>query len=87
MKFGDFELSIIRECSFRLDGGAMYGVVPKTLWAKTSAVDEQNRVLLSCNLLLIDTPKAKVLVETGMGDRWSAVERERYDLKNPGGTV
>lgn len=80
MKFGDFELSIIRECSFRLDGGAMYGVVPKTLWGKSATTDEYNRVLLSCNLLLIDTGRAKVLVETGMGDRWSEVERQRYDL-------
>ncbi len=80
MKFGDFELSIIRECSFRLDGGAMYGVVPKTLWSKSATTDEYNRVLLNCNLLLIDTGRAKVLVETGMGDRWSDVERERYDL-------
>jgi glyoxylase-like metal-dependent hydrolase (beta-lactamase superfamily II) len=80
LKFGDFELSIIRECTFRLDGGAMYGVVPKTMWAKADPPDEQNRVLLSCNLLLIDTGKAKVLVETGMGDRWSEKERQRYDL-------
>jgi glyoxylase-like metal-dependent hydrolase (beta-lactamase superfamily II) len=80
LKFGDFELSIIRECTFRLDGGAMYGVVPKTLWAKGAPPDEQNRVLLSCNLLLIDTGKAKILVETGMGDRWSDIERQRYDL-------
>ena len=85
MKFGDFELSIIRECTFRLDGGAMYGVVPKTMWSKVAAADQDNRVELSCNLLLIDTGKAKVLVETGMGDRWSEVERQRYDLKTLAG--
>jgi glyoxylase-like metal-dependent hydrolase (beta-lactamase superfamily II) len=81
LKFGDFELSIIRECTFRLDGGAMYGVVPKSLWAREAQPDQENRVLLSCNLLLIDTGRVKVLVETGMGDRWSEVERRRYDLK------
>jgi glyoxylase-like metal-dependent hydrolase (beta-lactamase superfamily II) len=81
MRFGQFDLSIIRESAFRLDGGAMFGVVPKTMWAKGSPTDEHNRVLLSCNLLLIDTGEARILVETGMGDRWSEVERQRYDLK------
>lgn len=80
MKFGNFNLYIIRECTFRLDGGAMFGVVPKTMWEKTVNSDDANRVLLACNLLLVDTGKHKVLVETGMGDRWTAKEKERYDL-------
>ncbi|HEY9732214.1 MAG TPA: MBL fold metallo-hydrolase [Drouetiella sp.] len=82
MKFGDFELSIVRECTMKLDGGAMFGVVPKTLWNKVSPADEQNRILMTCNLLLIDTGTNKVLVETGMGERWSDKERERYELKS-----
>ena len=73
MKFGKFNLEIVRESSFRLDGGAMYGVVPKTLWSRGVDVDEANRVLLNCNLLLIETPKGRVLVETGMGNRWSDI--------------
>jgi glyoxylase-like metal-dependent hydrolase (beta-lactamase superfamily II) len=81
LKFGEFELSIVRECTFKLDGGAMFGVVPKTLWSRQSAADELNRVLLACNLLLIETPNARVLVETGMGDRWSEKEKERYEVK------
>ncbi len=81
MKFGNFELSIIRESVFKLDGGAMFGVVPKTMWGKLSPADELNRVVLACNLLLIDTGAAKVLIETGMGDRWSDKERERYGLE------
>lgn len=80
MKFGQFQLSIIRESRFRLDGGAMYGVVPKTLWQRGVDVDELNRVNLNCNLLLIESDHGKVLVETGMGNRWSDIERERYDL-------
>ncbi len=55
VKFGDFELSIIKECTFKLDGGAMFGVVPKPLWNKVSPSDELNRVPLHCNLLLIET--------------------------------
>ena len=81
MQFGKFNLHIIRECHFKLDGGAMFGVVPKTLWNKVSPSDELNRIPLACNLLLIETPKARVLVETGMGPRWSGKERERYEVK------
>lgn len=82
MKFGKFDLSIIRECVFKLDGGAMFGVVPKSLWSKQLPADEQNRIAMVCNLLLIDTGDKKLLVETGMGDRWSEKERERYGLKS-----
>ena len=81
MKFGQFELSIVRECSFKLDGGAMFGVVPKVMWDKVSPADQANRVPLVCNLLVIETPKGKVLVETGMGPRWTAKEIDRFELK------
>jgi glyoxylase-like metal-dependent hydrolase (beta-lactamase superfamily II) len=81
VKFGDFELSVVRECAFKLDGGAMFGVVPKTLWNKLSPADELNRIAMVCNLLLIQTPTSKILVETGMGGRWSEKECERFDLR------
>lgn len=81
MEFGDFELAIVRECMFKLDGGAVFGVVPKTLWNKVSPADEFNRIPMACNLLLIDTGTKKVLIETGMGSRWTDKERERFQLK------
>jgi glyoxylase-like metal-dependent hydrolase (beta-lactamase superfamily II) len=59
----------------------MFGVVPKTLWSKVTLADEVNRIPLACNLLLIETPEARVLVETGMGNRWDAKERQRYQLE------
>jgi glyoxylase-like metal-dependent hydrolase (beta-lactamase superfamily II) len=82
VKFGKFDLSIVRECMFKLDGGAMFGVVPKTLWNKSLPADEENRVYMACNLLVICTPNGRVLVETGMGDRWSDLERQRYGLES-----
>lgn len=82
MQFGKFRLHIIRECSFKLDGGAMFGVVPKALWSRTFACDQDNRIELACNLLFIDTGKSRVLVETGMGPRWSERERQRFELKS-----
>jgi glyoxylase-like metal-dependent hydrolase (beta-lactamase superfamily II) len=81
VKFGGFDLSIVRECRLRLDGGAMFGVVPKVLWNKVSPADQANRVLLTCNLLVIETPTARVLIETGMGHRWDEKEKERYALE------
>jgi glyoxylase-like metal-dependent hydrolase (beta-lactamase superfamily II) len=51
------------------------------MWNKVSPADEDNRVTLACNLLLIETPNGRVLVETGMGPRWTEKERQRYDLK------
>jgi glyoxylase-like metal-dependent hydrolase (beta-lactamase superfamily II) len=80
VKFGDFDLSIIRECTYKLDGGAMFGVVPKTLWNKALPADDLNRIVLACNLLLIETGSKRVLVDTGMGDRWDGRERDRYEV-------
>lgn len=82
MRFGDFELTAIKESTFKLDGGAMFGVVPKSLWSKQCQVDGMNRVPLSCNLLLIRTGSKNVLIETGMGNRWSDKERERFELRS-----
>lgn len=82
MKFGDFELSLVRESYMKLDGGAMFGVVPKPLWNKLSPADERNRISMACNLLLIETGNEKVLVETGMGDRWDERDKDRYDLQS-----
>lgn len=81
MKFGNFEITVIRESRFRLDGGAMFGVVPKVVWEPTIETDQKNRVQLNCNLLLIETDKSKILLETGMGNRWSDKERNRYEIE------
>lgn len=64
----------------------MFGVVPKPMWNKLSPADEQNRVGLVCNLLVIRTPDGNVLVETGMGTRWSDREKSRYEVVSNVGT-
>ena len=53
MKFGDFELISLSDGTFRLDGGAMFGVVPKTMWQKRTTADEKNRIPLGLRLSLI----------------------------------
>lgn len=67
MKLGDIELTIISDGTFWLDGGAMFGVVPKALWNRLNPADECNRIKLSLSCLLIKTPRHTVLVDTGIG--------------------
>ncbi len=84
MKFGAFHLQIVRDGLFRLDGGAMFGVVPRVLWEKKCPPDEKNRIRMTTNCLLLRTPKANVLMETGMGGKWTDKEREMYAIDETG---
>lgn len=66
---GDFELTIYTDGVFYLDGGAMFGVVPKPLWEKRAPADASNRILMGTNCVLVRTGKHTVLIETGIGDK------------------
>lgn len=67
-----------------LDGGAMFGVVPKPLWERRIAPDERNRIPLALRCLLIEAPHALVLVDTGIGNKDDARFRETYGVANEG---
>ena len=58
----------------------MFGVVPRVLWERVCPPDDQNRITLTCNCLFIDTGKEKILIETGMGEKWSAKETSIYGI-------
>jgi glyoxylase-like metal-dependent hydrolase (beta-lactamase superfamily II) len=75
-RVGDFELTICTDGSYRLDGGAMFGVVPKALWQKRAPADDQNRILLGLNTVVVRTGQHTVLIETGIGNKQSAKMRE-----------
>lgn len=68
----------------RLDGGAMFGVVPKPLWQKQIAPDERNRIPLALRCLLIEHPDGLVLVDTGAGNKDDAKFRDIYAIENLG---
>ncbi len=70
---------------FKLDGGAMFGVVPKVLWSRGIESDGKNRIPMATNLLLVETDEGLLLVDTGIGDKWDEKKREIYsiELKNP----
>jgi glyoxylase-like metal-dependent hydrolase (beta-lactamase superfamily II) len=69
MKLGAFEIYPLSDGSFRLDGGAMFGVVPKALWQRCCAADELNRIPLSLTCLLIRAHGKNILVDTGLGSK------------------
>jgi glyoxylase-like metal-dependent hydrolase (beta-lactamase superfamily II) len=71
LTLGDFELSILSDGTYPLDGGTFFGVVPKVMWSKKVTADEKNYVTAGLNSLLIRTGKQTVLVETGMGNKLS----------------
>jgi len=81
MKFGRFEISPLVENSFKIDGGAMFGVVPKIIWEKLIPPDEKNRVKLDINLLLIKADGENILVDAGMGDALSERQRKMYGIE------
>ena len=81
MQFGDFELTTISGGTLRLDGGAMFGVVPRPVWERARPADEQNRVPLATNCLLVRGKGAVMLVDTGYGTKATAKERELFALE------
>jgi glyoxylase-like metal-dependent hydrolase (beta-lactamase superfamily II) len=66
---------------FRLDGGGMFGIIPKSIWSKWTSADEMNRVGLNTNCLLLERAGRRVLVEAGCGDKWTEKERSIYQLE------
>jgi glyoxylase-like metal-dependent hydrolase (beta-lactamase superfamily II) len=80
MKFGDYRVEVVADCEFRLDGGAMFGVVPRNLWSKTCPPDEQNRIRMNMNCLFIEGHGERILIDTGIGDKWSDKHRAMYGI-------
>lgn len=77
---GDVRVHILHDGTFALDGGAMFGVVPRVLWEKTDPPDERNRVTLGLNVALVEAAGHLVLVDTGMGDKWGERGTRTYRI-------
>jgi glyoxylase-like metal-dependent hydrolase (beta-lactamase superfamily II) len=65
---------------FRLDGGSMFGVVPKALWSRLVEPDEENRIPEACNCILLEKDGQRILIETGYGDSWSDKETDMFAM-------
>ena len=80
MTFGDLELISLFDGFFRLDGGAMFGVVPKTLWEKRTPADDRNRITLGMRPLLVRTGATTLLIDAGIGDKMDAKNTAIYAI-------
>jgi glyoxylase-like metal-dependent hydrolase (beta-lactamase superfamily II) len=78
MKIGQYEISAIEAGTFWLDGGAMFGVIPKVLWEKTNTPDERNRVQLATRCMLIQGNGRNILMDTGNGTKVTEKFRTIY---------
>jgi glyoxylase-like metal-dependent hydrolase (beta-lactamase superfamily II) len=85
MEFGDYRILVVPDTEFGLDGGAMFGVVPRVLWSKSCPPDDQNRIRMNMNCLFIDTGSERILIETGIGEKWTPRQSSMYaiDRKRP----
>lgn len=80
MKLGKLNLEIISDGYYSFDGGAMFGAVPKTIWGKITEPDNNNRILLGLNSLLIQDGRENILIDAGMGDKFTDKLKQIYAL-------
>jgi len=83
LDFSDLRITPVRAGSYWWDGGAMFGVVPKTLWSKFEPADDLNRIEAGFNCFVVQTQSHSVLIETGGGIRHGERERERMRMPDP----
>jgi len=81
MQLGSWQLDTASGGTARIDGGTMFGVVPKPLWEKLQPADELNRIRMACNCVLARDGEHTVLIDTGYGGKASDKERELMDLE------
>lgn len=79
LKLGDLELTPLLDGLFRLDGGAMFGVVPKPLWQRRARPDDRNRITLGVRPLLVRGEKT-MIIDAGIGDKMDEKSREIYAI-------
>ncbi len=78
--FGDLQLTTLHDGPFRLDGGAMFGVVPRPLWERKAPPDDRHRIQLAMRPLLIEASWGRMLVDCGVGEKMSAKDSDIYAL-------
>lgn len=81
MQIGPYNIYQVVTHDFALDGGAMFGVVPKTLWSKLIPADERNRIPMVSRILLLVSDNAKVLIDLGCGDKFNSKLADIYAVE------
>lgn len=87
LELGELRIVTIPGGNFRLDGGAMFGVVPRPLWMKRAEPDEVNRIALSTNCTLVESQNLRALIDTGYGTKLSPKERDIFAAESETGVV
>ena len=82
MQAGSYDVTFLDMGSIRLDGGAMFGVVPRALWSRYFEPNAANTIVLACRGLLLQGAGHTIVIDTGAGTRWTDKERERYGITN-----
>ncbi|PCH83150.1 MAG: hypothetical protein COB96_01070 [Planctomycetota bacterium] len=85
VQVGRFRIRALCESTFALDGGAMFGVVPRALWQKLTPVNDDHTIPLVCNAFLVEDGENVVLIEPGIGERWSDKYKTMYHIEHPDG--
>ncbi len=78
MRIGQFDVFQVVIDRFRLDGGAMFGAVPKPLWQRVITADEDNGIPLCCRALVLRSTDRLIVVDIGCGDKWEEKQRKIY---------
>src|SRR5689334_14580874 len=81
MHLGNWQLDTVDAGAFWLDGGVMFGVVPKSIWKNVVTPDEQNRILCANQCVLARDGRHTVLIDTGCGGKLSPLERKFYKIE------
>ncbi|NMC63152.1 MAG: MBL fold metallo-hydrolase [SAR324 cluster bacterium] len=81
-RIGTYQISSLILSRFYLDGGAMFGAIPKNLWEKWFIPDEANRIELVARSLLLCNGERKILIDLGLGEKWSQKQREIFAIFN-----
>ena len=87
LRIGPYEVESIIAGTFGLDGGAMFGIVPRVLWQRTNPPDERNRIALAARCLLIRGNDRCILVETGIGDKFDDKRADIFSVGYPRGSL
>ena len=80
LAIGDLQLTMLHDGGFRLDGGAMFGTVPRPLWEKLAPADDRNRIQLAMRPLLVEADWGRLLVDCGAGDKMAPKQADIYAL-------
>lgn len=83
MQLGDFEITPLLDGHFRLDGGSLFGIIPRPLWEQRMKPDERHRVRLAVRCLLVRNGKRTILIDSGQGNKYSEKFQDRFAVEQP----